>query len=239
MIDAGQQRAELLAVVDDAADRDAAEADAVIAALAADQPHPRRIAADIVKSQRDLERGVDRFRAGIAKEHMIEIAGRQRRDARRQFERLGMGELERRRVIELGRLARNGGDNGIAIMAGIAAPKAGGAVEHAPAVRRDVVHVLGGGDQPRALLEGAVGRERHPIRFEIVGNACGTGRLDAIGFTLILPQRWRHSATICTLATIHSRPEISFRPITKIYPAKYRQPISVRDRCIAILLLRA
>ena len=44
MIDAGEQRAELFAVVDDAADRNAAEADAVIAALAADQPHARGLA---------------------------------------------------------------------------------------------------------------------------------------------------------------------------------------------------
>ena len=45
MIDAGQQRAEEFAVVDDAADRNAAEADAVIAALAADQPGARALAA--------------------------------------------------------------------------------------------------------------------------------------------------------------------------------------------------
>ena len=45
VIDAGQQRAEELAVVDDAADRDAAEADAVIAALAADQARARAFAA--------------------------------------------------------------------------------------------------------------------------------------------------------------------------------------------------
>ena len=38
VVDAGEQRAELLAVRHDAADRDAAEADAVVAALAADQP---------------------------------------------------------------------------------------------------------------------------------------------------------------------------------------------------------
>ena len=37
MVDAGKQRTEELAVVDHAADRNAAEADAVIAALAADQ----------------------------------------------------------------------------------------------------------------------------------------------------------------------------------------------------------
>ena len=44
MIDAGQQAAEELAVGDDAADRDAAEADAVIAALAADQALTRALA---------------------------------------------------------------------------------------------------------------------------------------------------------------------------------------------------
>ena len=41
VIDAGQERAEHLAIVDDAADRDAAEADAMIAALAADEPRAR------------------------------------------------------------------------------------------------------------------------------------------------------------------------------------------------------
>ena len=63
MIDAGEQRAELLAVVDDAADRDAAEADAVIAALASDQAHARGVAAHIMIGERDLERSVDSFRA--------------------------------------------------------------------------------------------------------------------------------------------------------------------------------
>ena len=63
MIDAGEQRAELLAVIDDAADRDAAEPDAVIAALAPDQAHARGVAAHIMIGERDLERGVDGLRA--------------------------------------------------------------------------------------------------------------------------------------------------------------------------------
>src|SRR5262249_17756547 len=63
VVDAGQERAEEFAVVDDAADRDSAEADAVIAALAADQARARALAADIVIGKRDLERGVDRLRA--------------------------------------------------------------------------------------------------------------------------------------------------------------------------------
>jgi hypothetical protein len=44
VVDAGQQRAEHLAVGHDAADRDAAEVDAVIAALAADQAGARALA---------------------------------------------------------------------------------------------------------------------------------------------------------------------------------------------------
>ena len=94
VIDAGEQRAELLAIGDDAADGDAAEADAVIAALAADQPHPRGVAAHVMVGERDLQRGIDRLRAGIAEEHVIEVAGRQRGDAAGQLEGLGMGELE-------------------------------------------------------------------------------------------------------------------------------------------------
>ena len=105
MIDAGDQRAEHLAVADDAADGDAAEADAVIAALAADQAHARGVAAHVVKGERDLERGVDRLRAGIAEEHVVEVAGGERGDTARQLERLGVRELEGRRVVHLGRLA--------------------------------------------------------------------------------------------------------------------------------------
>ena len=101
MIDAGEQAAEELAVGGDAADRDAAEADAVIAALAPDQPGARALAAHAVIGDGDLERGVDRLRAGIGEEDVVEIAGQQRRDARRQLEDCGMAHLEGGRVVEL------------------------------------------------------------------------------------------------------------------------------------------
>src|SRR5438477_2117490 len=103
MVDAGEQRAEMLAVVDDAADRDAAETDAVIAALAADQPGARAAALHVVKCERDLERGVDRLGARIAEEHPVEAARRERGEPVGELERLGMGELEGRRVVELRR----------------------------------------------------------------------------------------------------------------------------------------
>src|ERR1700691_6709847 len=66
MIHSGQERAEEFAVVDNAADRNAAEADARIAALAADQAGPAGLPANVVIGERDFERGVDRFRGGIA-----------------------------------------------------------------------------------------------------------------------------------------------------------------------------
>src|SRR5262249_39470514 len=86
MVDASHQRTELLTVVDDAADSNAAETDTVIAALTSDQPDARAVAAHVVIGERDLERGVDRFGAGIAEEHMIEVAGRQSGDTARQLE---------------------------------------------------------------------------------------------------------------------------------------------------------
>ena len=94
VIDAGQHQAEGLAVVGEPADRHAAEADAVIAALAPDQARALRLAARIPVRQRDFQRGVGRFRAGIAEEHMIEIARRERGDAARQLKGARMGELK-------------------------------------------------------------------------------------------------------------------------------------------------
>ena len=168
MIDAGQQRTEQLAVADNAADRDAAKADAVIAALAPDQAGARSFAADGVIGERDLERGVHRFGAGVAEEHMIEVAGRERGDPARQLESLRVGKLEARRIVELGGLPLDRLHDGVAVVAGIDAPEPGGAIEHRAAVGREIVHVLGPRDQPRRRLEGAVRREREPERFEIV-----------------------------------------------------------------------
>ena len=88
----------------------------------------------------------------------------------------GMRELERRRIVELGRLVLDRRHDRIAVVAGIAAPHAGRAVDHGLAVDRVVMHVLRARDQPRRLLEGAVGRERHPERFEIVGPRIGARR---------------------------------------------------------------
>src|SRR6185503_8896013 len=68
MIDAGQHGAEELAVGDHSANADAAEIDAVIAALAADEPGAAALALGAMIGKRDLERGIGGFRSGIAEE---------------------------------------------------------------------------------------------------------------------------------------------------------------------------
>ena len=157
MVDAGQHVAELLAVGDHAADRDAAEADAVIAALAADEAGARALALGLVVGERDLERGVDRLGARVGEERVVEIAGRQQREPRGQLEHLGVAVLEGRRVVELGRLLLDGLDDRLAAVAGVDAEQARGGVDHLGAVGLEVVHALGAGEQARPLLEGAVG----------------------------------------------------------------------------------
>src|SRR5271156_4985770 len=122
MVDAREQRPEIFAVVDHAADRDAAEADAVIAALAADQALARALSAHVVIGDGDFERRIDGLRAGIAEEHVIEIARRQFRDARGELEGLRMRELEGRRETGRGRLALNRRSDRRAIVSGVAAP---------------------------------------------------------------------------------------------------------------------
>ena len=170
MIDAGQKRTEELAVVDHAADRNAAEADAVIAALAPDEALARAVAAHVVIGDRDLQRRVGRFRARVGEEDVIEVARREIGEARSELEGERMGELESGREIEFGRLPLDRGHDRRAIVARVAAPERRGPVKDLAALWREVMHVLGAGDEARALLEGAVRGERHPECREIVGN---------------------------------------------------------------------
>ena len=131
--------------------------------------------------ERDLQRGVGGLRAGVAEEHVVEIAGRERRDPARQLEGARMAELEGRREIERRGLRLDRLHDRVAVVAGVGAPQAGGAVEDRAALRRVVVHVLGARDQPRPRLEGAVGGERHEEGFEVVRDRRGDG-----GFVCLL-----------------------------------------------------
>src|SRR5258708_31791013 len=68
----------------------------MIAALTADQAGARSLALDLVKGQRDLERGIGGFRPGIAEKYVIQSGGRELGDAACQLKGLGDTELGRR-----------------------------------------------------------------------------------------------------------------------------------------------
>ena len=61
MVDAGQERAEHLAIRHDAADRNAAEADPVVAPRPADEARARALPAHVEIGERYLEGGIDRL----------------------------------------------------------------------------------------------------------------------------------------------------------------------------------
>src|SRR4029079_13652329 len=153
MIDPAEHGAEELAVGNHAADADAAEIHAVIAALAADEPGPGAIALHAMIGKRDLERGIGGFRSGVAEERVIEIAGRQSGEPGGELEHLGMAELESRREIKFGRLLLDRLDDRRAAMSSIGAPQSRGRIDYRPAGHVVVIHVLGAGDEPRPLLE--------------------------------------------------------------------------------------
>jgi hypothetical protein len=176
VVDAREPRAEPFAVVDHAADGDAAEADAVIAALAADEAGARGLAARAVIGERDLQRGVDRLRSGIGEEDVAEVRRQPARDVVGELERARVSHLERRRVFHRRDLAADRLGDFAAAVAGIDAPQARHCVEDLPAVRRPVMHALGAGQHARVGLELPVGRERHPESFHF-GALEGGGRV--------------------------------------------------------------
>ncbi len=175
MIDGGQQRArERLAVRRDAAHRNAAEAHAVVAALASDQPRALAFAARAMIRERDFQRGVHRFGTGVREENPVEPFRHQIRHLRRRFERERVAHLEGRREVERRNLLRDRGDDFVAAVARIHAPEAGAAVQHFTSVRRAVIHALRRFQQARRGLELAVGGERHPERRHVVDDGAGS-----------------------------------------------------------------
>ena len=162
-----RQVAELPPVVGDAADRQAAEADPVIAARAADEHGALRRPGRAVIGKRDLQRRIHRFGTRIGEEHMVQIARQQRRNPRRQLELERMPHLERRRIVHAFRLALDRLDDLAPPVAGVDAPEPCRGVEDPPPVGGSVVHPFRRYEKPWRRLELPVRRERHPQCVEI------------------------------------------------------------------------
>ena len=164
--DGRQPRPELAAVVDEARQRDAAEADAVIGAFARDEHVAPALAARLVVGERDLHRRVDRLGAGVDEEDAVEVAGRQLGDARRELELLRVRAQERRAEVELPQLGADRVGDLLAAVAGGDAEQPRRRVDDLVAAVVPQVHPFRADDHLRIGLEFAVRRERHPVFVE-------------------------------------------------------------------------
>ena len=99
--DARQPGTVLAAIVDETGQRDAAEVDAVVGALARDEDVAAALAARLVVGERDLHRGFHRLGARVREEDPVQVAGRELGDARGELELLRMAAQERRHEVEL------------------------------------------------------------------------------------------------------------------------------------------
>src|SRR5499426_3343197 len=104
---------------------------------------------------------------------MVEIAGCERPNPAGELESFRVAELESRRIVERCGFLLDRRHDRFAVVAGIGAPEACTAINQLAPVAGDIMHVLGADDQARALLEGPIGRERHPIGFEVIGDGGG------------------------------------------------------------------
>ena len=175
VIGAGQAGAERAAVGDDTTHRNAAKTGAVIAALPADQADALALALGPPIGQRDLERGIDAFRARVGEEDPVQAFRHDAGHAGGELKGQRMAQLEGGRIIEHRRLLLDRLDDGFTAMAGVHAPQASGAIQHAAAIGSGVMHVLRGHHQARIRLEIAVVGERHPQRRQVVGRNTGHG----------------------------------------------------------------
>ena len=134
----------------------------MIAPFATDQTGAPALAARRVVGQRDLQRAIHRFRAGIGEEDAVHALRKLRGDPVGELESLGVPELKAGRIVQLVKLRTDRFANFWMVMSRVDAPQPRGRVEDRPAVFTRIVHPIGGLDHPRAFLERAVGGERHP-----------------------------------------------------------------------------
>ena len=180
VVHARQQRGAVdLAVGRNAAHAHAAEVDAVVAALAADEDVAVAFAARPVVGQRHLQGRVGRFRAGVAEQHLVQVAGRHGRDHLGGTEGLVVADAEGGRVVQRVQLGLDGLVDGLAVVARAHAPQAGNAVDDLAAVVRGEVHAVGADEDARVFLESTVGREGQPLVVHaevVVGHGRSPGR---------------------------------------------------------------
>jgi hypothetical protein len=146
--DPRQSGAEALAVLHHPAERDAADVDAVVAALTAHEALALPLAAGAVVEQSDLHGRIDGFGAGVREEESVQVARRDVGEHARQLEGARMAVLERGPEIERPVLARDGVEDLAAAVPEGAAEETGTAVQQTVPSIIPEVHPLGPHQQP-------------------------------------------------------------------------------------------
>ena len=244
-----QLRRKRLLVRLDAADRDATEAHAVVAAQPAHEARALRFAARLMVGQRDLQRAVHGLGPRVREEHMVDARGQDPLQLVRELEARRVPHLEARRKVE--RRSRFGDrvDDRLPAMPGIHAPQSRGAVENLAPVIGPVVHVLGAHQQARPRLERLVGGEWHPQRFKrrIMGNRgsshgrgtcqahpAGATPLPAPAFTLPQPCAFTQPLpSPCLCPCLHPAPAPAFTlplPLPSLCPCPCRRILTSASR---------
>ena len=107
-----------LTVLDKTRERNTAEVDAVVRAFTLHETLALALALGIVIREGDLHCRVDRLRAGICEEDMVQAFGRKLCHAARHFKRGRVTQVERRLVVERHQLLMHGISNFLTAVAG-------------------------------------------------------------------------------------------------------------------------
>ena len=161
-----QQPSVGLAVDRHARHRHAADVDAVVALLPADETRTDPFAAQPVVAHRHLHHRVDRLRAGVGEEDVVETLGREGGHALRDLEGERVSGGERGGEIELAGLLPDCVDDPRPAVARIHAPERRETVEHLAPVGELVVHVLRADDHLGRRLEARIVGVGHPEVLE-------------------------------------------------------------------------
>ena len=158
-----QRRAVNLAVGRYAAHTHAAKAHAVIAALATNEHIAVALAACPVVSQRHLERCVGRLAAGVAKQHLVQVARRHGGNHVGGDKGLVIAGLKGGGVVERVELLFDGLVDRLSVMPCGHTPQAGNSIDHLLAVMGGKHHAVGSDKHARVFGKAAVGGKGQPV----------------------------------------------------------------------------
>ena len=167
-----QLRAIHLAVGRQAAHAHAAKVHTVIAFFSANEDVAMALSPRAVVGQCHLQCGVSRFRTRAAKQHLVQIAGRQIGDHGRCLKSLVVADLKRGGVVQGVQLFFDRFVDWLAVVARRHTPQTGNTVQDLLPVMRGEVQALGRDHHTRILAKLTVACEGQPLVVHVDGVLC-------------------------------------------------------------------